>query len=120
MNSGRWLPRFSFFPTKSFSKISFQQWWEQIIIRDQLGNEFSRRSLILDLAEKDGGVHLDKKLKADYKELSRLNSLSITKNLNGGKGEQPVDNPVPATIRQIAEEVLQTFSEMLSEKIQNS
>ena len=53
--------------------VEFRQWWESVILTDQLGNSFSRRSFVLALANKDGGAHVDPELDDGYAALVKAN-----------------------------------------------
>ena len=86
--------------------VSFNQWWldPAMVIAD--GTAYTRSELVLWLANQDGGAHVDPKLNAKYKALSR----------EGGFGlryvetdELVVTSPVPAAVRTVAEEVARTL-----------
>ncbi len=90
-------------------RVEFQSWWDsKKIIVDKSKNIFTRRKLILELAETDGGAHVDEGLKEDYHSLTRRNSLGWFQVDKWGKSEA-MENPVPPSIRQIAFEVIETF-----------
>lgn len=55
--------------------VRFQDWWNEPIIRDADRRTFSRRSLVLNVADTDGGAHVDPELDEEYMALSRRNSL---------------------------------------------
>jgi len=78
---------------------SFEEWWDQDVVRDVSGNCFSRSALVLKVANQDGGDHVDPKVDAMHYALTRSNSMGMF------WGEDPYENPVPATIRQIGWEV---------------
>jgi hypothetical protein len=82
----------------------FSAWWTRTVIKDGAGAEFSRRDLILAVAHKDGGVHVDQ-LQEAYERLSRSNSLGWVL----GDSKAPLNNPVLPSIRQIAFEVEQSI-----------
>ena len=87
----------------------------------------SRGDLVLTVAEKDGGVHVDVDLTTPYYALSRLNALRWTSNAKGidmfipieGKNPSPppeghaalgeVIGPVSASMRQISHETLKSI-----------
>lgn len=100
-------------------KITFDNWWNQIVIRTIGGSKFSRKKIILAIANQDGGAHVDPSMEEDYYNLTRLNSAQhyYSDNIDGSNGlpEQipfnqlkPVYPPfsVYYSIRQIAHEVL--------------
>lgn len=96
--AGRSLPR------KAGEYLDFDTWWSAVVLTDGLGAEFSRADLVRAVANTDGGGHVDPTLDASYYALSRSNSLGWI--MTEPSGEQlPFDNPVPASIRQIAYEV---------------
>lgn len=81
---------------------SFDDWWLNPMLRDQEGNKFNRRDLVLALANKDGGAHIDEKLDAAYRALTRENSLGFTQ----GDDQRPISNSVVgASVRHIAWEL---------------
>ncbi len=88
--------------------VSFEQWWNKVVVVDSEKNELTRRDLVLAVANRDGGAHVDPELTAAYAKLSRYNSLGWA--FTGPEGSVPLDNPVPASIRQIAHEVIKTLN----------
>jgi hypothetical protein len=87
----------------------FSDWWTQVVIRAADGNEFSRSGVVLGVANKDGGAHLDRRLRAEFHALTRENSLGWTH--SAGSDDRPLGSPVPASIRQIAWELHLTILE---------
>ncbi|MGD1005240.1 MAG: hypothetical protein ABR887_07445 [Methanoregulaceae archaeon] len=90
--------------------ISFSDWWENnIIIRDSNGITYTRKKIVLTLANTDGGAHLDPKLDDDYLQLKKNKSFGWDiKNPDGTI--QQFDTPMAyATVRQITHEALNTF-----------
>lgn len=89
-------------------QIRFVNWWNGPVMKDQKEHTFSRRQLVLHVADTDGGAHVDPELDEAYMALSRENSLGwqimigdITKSFEG--------RPELASMRQIAHEVLSTI-----------
>src|SRR3546814_5559801 len=72
------------------------------VIKDAGGELHSRRSLILERANKDGGAHVDPTVKGKYARLSRQNGMGQYR--GGGDNLVPMGNPVTPAIRQIAYE----------------
>jgi hypothetical protein len=63
----------------------------------------SRRDMVLDLRDTDGGAHFDETIDEDYVALSRDNALGWQL-IDGDPPKQPpvsMGDPVPATVRQI-------------------
>lgn len=86
--------------------VSFDDWWNAVVFVDTDRNTMTRGDLVLAVADQDGGAHVDPALRAVYARLSRSNSLgwAFVK-----QGEVvPLDNPVPASIRQIAHELIKS------------
>jgi hypothetical protein len=60
------------------------------VLDDAEGNEFSRRQFVLRVTNMDGGTHVDAALPADYRALTRENSI--------GWMQAPGDSPNTATV----------------------
>ena len=113
---GAWAPVFN---SPESRMANFFEWWKEPIIRDFIGNAFSREDLILNVADTDGGAHVDPTLEKTYAKLTRENSLQMlfgNTDLSHGWPEtlanqklSPMESPVNASIRQIAHEVLKTL-----------
>lgn len=100
-------------------KISFLQWWNQIVIIDQKKNKFSRKDLVLAVSNKDGGAHIDPKLNDRYADLTRFNSLGwylISNNIKKNFST----NPELASVRQICHEVLKSLNDEFPGMISNT
>lgn len=90
-------------------KIMFEKWWNNAVIRSpQVNVTFSRRELVLSVADQDGGAHVDPEIDEKYARLSRTMEFGFMEHKDG------VARPVPlielAHIRQIAYEVLVTIA----------
>ena len=96
-------------PPGRWKKMSFDRWWKrEIMYRDSARNTFSRKGLVLTVADKEGGAHIDRKLDQAYANLSRFGSLGWKVVMHGV--ETSFNNtPVFPSIRQIAHEVLRTL-----------
>lgn len=70
---------------------------------------FSRQQLVLNVAETDGGAHVDPGLDEIYNELSRKNGLGLNAVINGVK--YPLMYPELPCLRQVAHEALITLKE---------
>ncbi|HWX88337.1 MAG TPA: SEC-C metal-binding domain-containing protein, partial [Solirubrobacteraceae bacterium] len=92
-------------PDRLHPPVGFDDWWTRVVLRDQQGNGFSRADLVLALANKDGGAHIDTALNEKYRELTRENSLGFTQG-----PDQPIANSiVHASVRHIAGELVETI-----------
>ncbi len=100
-----WIPQ-----KRQISKIDFNAWWNQTVIKDKEKNKFSRKDLILQVSNTDGGAHIDPELDDRYAALSRFNSLGWETVFNG-KVLGFKNKPELASIRQITHEVLKTLQD---------
>lgn len=98
-------------------RINFLEWWEKnIVLTDQKENQFTRKDLILNVADKDGGAHVDGKINKAYAELSRQNSVGfvlVTTKQNQPEKREPIKYIELASIRQVAFELLESISQDL-------
>lgn len=80
----------------------FDDWWEEPVVA--ISDVWhSRRDLILNLRDTDGGAHFDESLNQEYVALSRANALGWQL-IDGDPPTRPpvsMSDPVPATVRQI-------------------
>lgn len=95
-------------------KLLFDAWWTKIIIKDTKHILFTRKNLVLNVANKDGGAHIDPNIDKEYAELSRFDSMNWKRVVEGI--EHPFKNrPELASIRQITHEVLKTLKDEFPE-----
>ena len=98
-----------------FKMASYDNWWDsKKIIVDELKKSFTRKKLVTEVADTDGGAHVDSSLTEDYYNLSRRNTAGYGIKINGE--QVSLNDIVPPTIRQIAEETIQTFLNIDIEK----
>ena len=98
-------------PTRVNIKIPFEIWWSRnIIYKDINKNVFTRKDLVLNVANTDGGAHVDPKLDEAYAQFSRFNTLGW-KVFKNGIAENFENTPVLPSIRQIAYELLRTLKD---------
>ena len=91
-------------------EVSFDSWWNGVVFVDNQRNEFSRKDIVLSLANKEGGAHVDKKIDKKYSDLKKGHSLGLYE-LDPYGRQTPVSDQIPATMRQIAHEVLKTLKD---------
>ena len=90
----------------------FGNWWEKdIVIKEgQAGKTYTRRSLVLFAANKDGGAHVDPHLDASFEGLKDERGIGWVVNGFSNQADGSFIPDVQAhSIRQIAYEVQQTF-----------
>ena len=85
--------------------LSVKDWLEKVIYDDKKGVKLSRYDLIKEVANKDGGAHIDEDAKKskEYLQFRSCDGLGISVN---GKRDAFSNNPVPSSLRQMAQEVL--------------
>ncbi len=83
-------------------RVGFNYWWQIPRIFDNQGTEASRRDVVLWLAHHDGGAHVDD-LPEAYRAIARGSSVGDFFSRLGRSVKE--DSPLPAAMRQIAEEV---------------
>lgn len=101
---GNYVPHLDSNPSK---KVNFDTWWKSTIFVDTEKNNFSRKDLVLAVADQDGGAHVDPALGKKYAKLSRQNTLGRVYS-KGGKWFQ-MEGSQFASIRQITHELLKTL-----------
>jgi len=84
------------------------RWENSIILRDKSGVKLNRKSLVLDVANKEGGAHVDEKVKEHIYKLLRENTTGWELEENGSLKEL-YNTPAFPTIRHIAHELLMTL-----------
>lgn len=89
--------------------LHFSDWWGRPVLKDAKGHKFCRRELVLDVADSDGGAHVDPELEEAYMNLSRNNSLGWMFKQEGAALEPLQGRPELVCMRQIADEVLMTL-----------
>jgi hypothetical protein len=88
--------------------ISFRDWWSDAVLKDGDGTLYTRRDLVLALANKDGGAHVDPEMDEAYERLTRENHVGYEVAV-GGKSIKWRENPVFPSVRQIGHEILETL-----------
>ena len=114
-SGGRYKPKLVTGPRPEAPvKVNVTTWWNDPVLKDKQGRLFNRRQLILNVADTDGGAHVDPELDEAYMDLSRNNSLGWI--FGYGKIEQAFEGrPELACMRQIAHELLTTLKESYPE-----
>jgi hypothetical protein len=97
-------------PGSKNRKIDFNDWWYGIVVIDKYNRKFTRHDLVCEVANTDGGAHVDDKLNIDYAELSRSN-VSGWKVFKNGIESDFSNRAVFPSIRQITLELLKTLKD---------
>jgi hypothetical protein len=106
-------------PPFPLQPIPFVDWWNNPVLRDNRGRTFCRRELVLNVADTDGGAHVDPELEEAYMAISRGNSLGWMFSTSTEKSV-PEGRPELACMRQIAHELLATIRQFAPEFSQHS
>ncbi|BBJ94641.1 hypothetical protein [Xanthomonas campestris] len=95
-------------PPSAPKLVPFAEWWNEPVLKDNKGRFLSRRELVGNVADTDGGAHVDPELEEAYMDLSRNNSLGWV--FQGNDIVEPLKGrPELGCMRQIAHEVLLTL-----------
>lgn len=87
-------------------KVNFDDWWNQIIIfqKNPTPIKYTKKDVILSVADTDGGAHVDDKLPQNYYNLIQNKALPDVK-IQSSLGEGTTNNAMPSIIRQCAHEI---------------
>jgi hypothetical protein len=87
----------------------FSAWWNNDVAEDDDGHLWSRRSLVLALADRGGSARVDPLLTESYEALVNRNGLRFR--AAAPDGEQPLAGSLAAAaVRQVAYEILDTLA----------
>ncbi len=90
-------------------KANFNDWWNAVVINDSSGQGLTRKDLVLNVADQDGGAHIDTELTDEvYLNMKYFNSLGLMFGNNTTEKAYFVD-VIAGSIRQIAHEVRKTL-----------
>ena len=106
-------------PPFPLQHIPFVDWWNNPVLKDEHGRTFCRRELVFNVADTDGGAHVDPELEEAYMAISRENSLSWVSSTNG-KDSALEGRPELACMRQIAHELLASIHQFVPEFSQHA
>jgi len=87
---------------------AFDHWWRKPFLKDKGGQPITRSSVVLNVANKDGGMHIDPVLPEAFRSLTSGAALSF-QNVSEDGSSADIHGFVMATIRQIAFELLDTL-----------
>jgi hypothetical protein len=92
--------------------LPFKEWWNTPAVKDGLNHQFSRKDLVLNIAETDGGVHVDVGLTPEYHAVTHEQSI-LMRNGSDWLKENIAGQAGLALMRQISHEVLCTLHEQV-------
>jgi hypothetical protein len=97
--------------------IPFQSWWETDVISDSQGTSWSRRRMVLAVANKEGGAHIDPSQPVDVRVIEEENSMGFGYR-DPIAGDRPMSNgPLLPSIRQSAYELEQSITKHLTSEL---
>lgn len=114
VSEGKFIPRCHMPDAPHQPKmVSFGEWWGKVVLVEprrgqRRRGKLTRKQLVLTLANKEGGAHVDPTLDGAYADITRRRSLGVYP-LGYGVA-QPSGPPQFAAMRQITHEVVQTLS----------
>lgn len=128
IGDGRYWPACeSYSVTAEAPVVTFDTWWHGVVaVAPQHDERFSRRDLVLALANKHGGAHVDPRpMSSAYERLARTNFLEfeVVEAPGGGLSDfEPPGRPVEgnvafAAVRQITDEVLAALDDAVASTV---
>lgn len=96
-------------PERLHALKPFTPWWETPVMRDGDRETWSRRDLVLTLANKEGGAHVDPSLDDKYERMVTGNGLGWVTGDREGVYDPFGGNAIGAAVRQIGFEVTTTL-----------
>ena len=102
-----WVPRVGLPPAPDAQPrdAQFAPWWNTDVMRDSDSTLWSRKRMVLAIANKEGGAHIDPEQPVDVHAIEEENSMGWTYQ-DPIKGDQPMsEGPLLPSIRQIAYEL---------------
>lgn len=85
----------------------FDTWWNKIVFAENIHKGYSRKDLVLQLANKEGGAHVDPKLDKKFNELH--NGVYFNTVFVKDSTEEPIPDAPAYAVRQIAFELLKSI-----------
>lgn len=97
--------------TQESIRMRFETWWNQPVLKDADDSLYTRKDLVLFVADNDGGAHVDPGMDAAYQLLSRANRVGWEVAIGGVKFSW-CENPVLPSLRQIGLELSETLNSL--------
>lgn len=107
LDNGRSSPR----------ELSFDDWWSEAVYRDlNSGVMLSRKAMVLSVANKDGGAHVDPEIDEAYSRLVNNGSGLVAYTQ---QGPTPIEDLEKVCLRHIAFEVLNSIRPVMAKRVGN-
>jgi hypothetical protein len=100
--------------TSSYDNLPFEKWWRTVILNNRKGVVYTRETLVIAVAEQDGGIKVASLLDPSYVELARKTGIGWR-----SKGDKPILGVELHSIRQIAWEFLDAISKQYPQYLQH-
>lgn len=98
--------------------LEFYDWWNELIIYDNK-TLFTRKDIVTNIANQDGGAHVDPNLKKEYADLTKMNSLGWTYSKGINEEQKKLkNNAAYLSVRRISEELLMSLGSSELETIE--
>lgn len=116
--SARYVAPFGDRPNVGRRLVPFDTWWTRIVASSRPyrpeTQTVSRKDLVLALANREGGVHVDPLHDPSYRELAMENGFGFVYRIGHESDDRVVEgDPVAASVRQIAYEVETSLADEL-------
>lgn len=93
--------------TSIINFLNYHQWWDEEIVMSNNGEKlWTRKKLVIEVANKDGGGHIDPNVPIDFYNLSYKNALGWKFVKGSDDSGEDMENPIPASLWQIGFEIL--------------
>ncbi len=97
--------------------IAFQPWWGNNVLSNSQGTLWSRRRMVLAIANQEGGAHIDPSQPVDVRAIEEENSMGFGYS-DPIAGDRPMSTgPLLPAIRQVAYELEQSITTQLSSEL---
>lgn len=106
--NGQYVPLFDESVPGMAEYANFSEYWERVVFIDSKGVIFTRKNIVLAVADQDGGAHVDGSIDNGHYGLSRENSMGWVAIGMNSAPRAPERPDLPA-LRQIAHEVLRSM-----------
>ena len=114
---GKYMPKcHTDYSMDEYNYKLFPEWWNMPVILDEKQQIFTRRDIVLYVANTDGGAHVDETLDEKYKDILKNNYLGWKYDLKGENKE--FEGKIELIcMRQMAFEIINTINMKYSELI---
>jgi hypothetical protein len=98
-------------------EIPLSDWWVEPVLRDRHHHHFTRRDIVLAVANQDGGAHVDPEIDEAYHRLANEHSIGFVS--IGPDGEKPLEHIEKVYLRQITWELVRSLEKAWGKVVGN-